>query len=66
MLIISGEKDHTVPWALANAAYKKQRSHPDPTETVEIEGRGHSLVIDSGWSCVADAALDFLGRHDAD
>jgi len=66
LLIISGEKDHTVPWALANAAYKKQRRHSDPTEIVEIEGRGHSLVIDSGWPGVADAALDFLGRHDAD
>jgi non-heme chloroperoxidase len=66
LLIISGEKDHTVPWALANAAYKKQRRHPDPTEIVEIEGRGHSLVIDSGWEGVADTALDFLGRHDAD
>jgi hypothetical protein len=33
---------------------------------VEIEGRGHSLVTDSGWHGVADAALDFLGPRDAD
>ena len=66
LLIVSGEKDHTVPWALANAAYKKQRRSPDPTEILEIEGRGHSLVIDSGWPGVADAVLDFLGRFDAD
>jgi hypothetical protein len=33
---------------------------------VEIEGRGHSLVTDSGWQGVADAALDFPGRHGAD
>src|SRR5205807_2107445 len=25
MLIVSGEKDHTVPWAIANASYKKQK-----------------------------------------
>src|SRR6267378_1989274 len=25
LLIIDGEKDHTVPWAVANAAYKKQQ-----------------------------------------
>src|SRR3978361_134898 len=25
LLLISGEKDHTVPWALTNAAYKKQK-----------------------------------------
>jgi non-heme chloroperoxidase len=64
LLVISGEKDHTVPWAMANAAYKKQAKHADPTEIVEMEGRGHSLVIDSGWSGVAAAALDFLIRHD--
>ena len=25
LLIISGEKDHTVPWAIANASFKKQK-----------------------------------------
>ena len=25
LLIIDGEKDHTVPWAIANAAYKRQK-----------------------------------------
>ena len=24
LLIIDGEKDHTVPWAIANASYKRQ------------------------------------------
>jgi hypothetical protein len=28
LLIIDGEKDHTVPWAIANAAYKRQRRNP--------------------------------------
>ena len=28
LLIISGEKDHTVPWAIANASYKKQVHNP--------------------------------------
>ena len=26
LLIIDGEKDHTVPWAIANAAYKRQNT----------------------------------------
>jgi pimeloyl-ACP methyl ester carboxylesterase len=26
LLIIDGEKDHTVPWAIANAAYKRRRT----------------------------------------
>lgn len=63
LLVISGEKDHIVPRALAHAAYKTQRKNPAPTEFTEIPGRGHSLVIDKGWPGVADAALDFLGRH---
>ena len=28
LLIISGEKDNTVPWAIANASFKKQRAQP--------------------------------------
>ncbi len=62
MLIISGEKDHTVPWAIANAAYKKQKRNPDVTEIVKIPNRGHSLTIDSGWQEVADTALAFVKR----
>jgi non-heme chloroperoxidase len=65
MLVVSGEKDHIVPWALANAAYKRQRRNSAPTEIVEIPGVGHSLVIDSHWREVADAALTFLEKHGA-
>ena len=32
LLIIDGEKDHTVPWAIANAAYKRQRRNEAVTE----------------------------------
>ena len=28
LLLISGEKDHTVPWALTNSAFKKQDDNP--------------------------------------
>ena len=62
LLIISGEKDHTVPWAIANASYKKQRRNEGVTEIVEIPGRGHSLIIDNGWREVADTALSFVQR----
>jgi pimeloyl-ACP methyl ester carboxylesterase len=62
LLIISGEKDNTVPWAVANASYKQQGDNPGVTEIVELEGRGHALTIDSGWHEVADTALDFLKR----
>ena len=62
MLIIDGEKDHTVPWAIANAAYKRQSATRRVTEIKEIPNRGHSLTIDSGWREVADTALGFVKR----
>ena len=62
LLIISGERDHQVPWALANGAYKKQRKNRGVTEFQEIAGRGHSLTIDGGWQEVAQLALDFVTR----
>jgi non-heme chloroperoxidase len=62
LLIVSGELDHTVPHAIANASYKKQRRNEAVTEFVEIKGRGHSLTIDHGWREVADTALAFVQR----
>ncbi|MGH8112991.1 MAG: alpha/beta hydrolase [Rhodanobacteraceae bacterium] len=62
LLIISGEKDHTVPWAVANAAFKRQEVNQDVTEIVEIPGRGHALTIDSGWREVAETTLKFVER----
>ena len=62
LLIISGEKDHTVPWAIANASFKKQEHNEGVTEIVEIKGRGHALTIDTGWREVADTALAFVRR----
>jgi non-heme chloroperoxidase len=62
LLIISGEKDNTVPWAIANASYKKQKRNEGVTEIVEMPNRGHALTIDSGWREVADTALAFVRR----
>ena len=63
LLILSGEKDHTVPWAIANASFKKQRRNEGVTEIVQIPDRGHALTIDSGWREVADTALAFVKQH---
>ncbi len=62
LLIISGEKDNTVPWAIANASYKKQKRNEGVTEIVEMPNRGHALTIDSGWREVAGTALAFVKR----
>jgi pimeloyl-ACP methyl ester carboxylesterase len=63
LLIISGEKDHTVPWAITNASFKRQqRNKENVTEIVELAHRGHALTIDHGWREVADTALAFVER----
>jgi pimeloyl-ACP methyl ester carboxylesterase len=62
LLILDGEKDHTVPWAIANASYKRQRRNESVTEIEKIPNRGHSLTIDSGWREVAEKALNFVKR----
>ena len=63
LLIIDGEKDHTVPWAIAHAAYKRQCRNPGVTEIVKMSNRGHALTIDHGWREVAQTALDFVNRY---
>ncbi|HYR63670.1 MAG TPA: alpha/beta hydrolase [Actinomycetota bacterium] len=62
LLIVSGEKDHTVPWSIANASFKRQERNKGVTEIVEMPNRGHALTIDSGWREVADTALAFVKR----
>jgi pimeloyl-ACP methyl ester carboxylesterase len=62
LLIINGEKDHTVPPAIANAAYKRQKRNASVTEMTTIPNRGHALTIDGGWREVAQTALDFVKR----
>src|SRR5258708_10826721 len=63
LLIISGEKDNTVPWAIANASFKQQEKNSAVTEIKEILDRGHSLTIDHGWREVAETALAFIKQH---
>jgi non-heme chloroperoxidase len=63
MLIIAGERDHTVPPAIAKASYKKQKRNADVTEIVQMPGRGHALTIDDGWRDVAATALEFVRNH---
>ena len=62
MLIISGEKDHTVPRSISDATFKRQQKNKGVTEFVEIPERGHALTIDNGWREVANTSLDFVRR----
>jgi pimeloyl-ACP methyl ester carboxylesterase len=62
LLLISGETDNTVPWAIVHASFEKQKRNPGVTEIVQIPNRGHALTIDSGWREVATTALEFVTR----
>jgi non-heme chloroperoxidase len=62
LLVISGDKDHTVPRSISHAEFKLQQRNTGVTEFAEIAGRGHSLTIDSGWEQVAQTALAFVKR----
>jgi len=62
MLVVTADQDHTVPPAIAKAAYKLEKRNPGVTELKEFTGRGHSLTIDHGWKDVADTALEFARR----
>jgi len=62
LLVLVGERDHTVPPAIAKAAFKRQKRNEGVTEYAEIPGRGHSLTIDDGWREVAETALAFVRR----
>jgi pimeloyl-ACP methyl ester carboxylesterase len=60
LLLIAGLKDHTVPPSIVKATLRRYRRSPAVTELKEFSGRGHSIVIDSGWREVAEGALAWL------
>ncbi len=63
LLIVAGGQDHTVPWAICNSSFKREKRNKDAiTEIVKIKGRGHALTVDHGWREVADTALEFVQR----
>jgi hypothetical protein len=57
---------HTVPRAITDAIYDKQKRNTAVVEFVvefvEVPHRGHALPIDNGWRDVADTALSFVKR----
>jgi len=64
LLVTGGGKDHTVPKSISKATVKLYDKSPAVTDYREFPDRGHSLVIDNGWSEIADVALAWLKEHD--
>jgi pimeloyl-ACP methyl ester carboxylesterase len=66
LFLISGTLDHTVPQAVTEAVVKLYADNPSVTDYQQVDGRGHSLTIDSGWRDVAEMALSWIIRQEAD
>lgn len=66
LLLIAGEKDHTIPARLNKKNARAWKRSPSQTELVVMEGRTHSLVIDHGWSEVADVVWDWYQSIEED
>jgi pimeloyl-ACP methyl ester carboxylesterase len=60
LLLVSGEKDHTVPPVLVKSNLRAYSKSPAITELKEFAGRGHSLTIDSGWRELAEYSFGWL------
>jgi len=60
LLLVSGERDNTVPPVLVRSALRAYSKSPAVTELKEFSGRGHSLTIDSGWRELAEYSLAWL------
>lgn len=60
LLLISGTADNTVPPVLVKSTLRAYSKSSAVTEYKEFSGRGHSLVIDSGWKELAEYSLSWL------
>lgn len=63
LLLISGQKDHTVPDSVTHATFNQYRHSTAVTDLRRLADCGHSLTIDSGWREVADTVLSWLTAH---
>jgi len=63
LLLMAGGSDHTVPPQTTRIVHYLYHESPAVTDLKEWPDRGHSLVIDSGWSELAEFALMWLKRQ---
>lgn len=60
LLLVSGQEDRMVADAVTRSVYKLYGDSTAVTDLKQYADRGHSLVVDSGWSAVADHVLAWL------
>jgi pimeloyl-ACP methyl ester carboxylesterase len=66
LLLVSGTEDHTVPVSVTEAVVKLYADNPSVTDHERVDGRGHSLTIDSGWREVAELTLAWIARREVE
>jgi len=62
LLITGGEKDNQAPAIIGKASVKKYNKTAI-TDFKLFEGRGHSLIVDSGWKEIAEYSLNWLKKQ---
>ncbi|MBV9000588.1 MAG: alpha/beta hydrolase [Solirubrobacterales bacterium] len=60
LLLVGATKDHTVPAALTQAAYKRYEHSQARTDYVAFEGRPHFHMVASDWQEVAEGIDSWL------
>lgn len=66
LLLISGTDDHVVPLKVTQEVMKLYADNPSRTDFVKVDGRGHSLTMDAGWTDVAALAVDWIEQREAE
>ncbi|WP_308492415.1 alpha/beta hydrolase [Microbacterium terrisoli] len=64
LLLISGTEDHTVPLKVTEAVVKLYADNPSRTDFIKVEGRGHSLTMDAGWTEVAHLVREWITERE--
>jgi alpha-beta hydrolase superfamily lysophospholipase len=65
LLVVGGDKDHTVPPSLSKEIATRQSKAKSATEYREYPGRSHYTLGQDGWEEVADCALEWANEHAA-
>jgi alpha-beta hydrolase superfamily lysophospholipase len=63
LLLIAGEKDHTVPAVVDRSVAKHYAKSAALTDYKEFPGRSHFIIGQEGWEEVADYALRWSVEH---
>jgi pimeloyl-ACP methyl ester carboxylesterase len=60
LLIVGGEKDHTVPASLSHKQYEKYEQSEAKTDYLEFPGRPHLMMVAEGWEEIAGGIEGWL------